>query len=151
MGLDKEAAPPQWIFKAAAVLSALFAGLAVALAMVAKAPEPATAAMLNLDRPQLVVFESQSCSWCHRFRKSVAPAYEASHLERQAQLTYIDVSQQKTAGYRLEGRVTATPTFVLVDRGGREVARMRGLPGGEEAFLPEVEKMLGKLPNDERG
>jgi len=121
MGLDEEAAPPKWIFKAAAVLSALFAGLAVALAMVGQAPEPQVAATLALDRPQLVVFESQSCSWCVRFRESVAPAYEASHLERQAQLTYIDVSKQKTAGYRLEARVTATPTFVLVDRDVREV------------------------------
>ena len=149
MSLDNETAPPKWIFKAAAVLCALFAGLAVALAMVAKPPEPETAAMLSLDRPQLVVFESQSCSWCHRFRKSVAPAYEMSHLEHRAPLTYVDVSKQKTAGYRLDKRATATPTFVLVDRRGREVARMRGLPGGKDVFLPEVEKMLTKLADGE--
>lgn len=151
MGLDEETTPPQWIFKAAAALCVLFAGLAVALAMVAKTPEPESVAALSLDRPQLVVFESASCSWCVRFRKSVAPAYEASPLERQAPLAYIDVSRQKTAGYRLDGRITATPTFVLVDRGGREVARIRGLPGGKEAFLPEVEKMLGKLPTGDSG
>jgi hypothetical protein len=151
MGLDEEATPPQWIFKAAAALCALFAGLAVALAMVAKTPAPDVVPALSLDRPQLVVFESASCSWCVRFRKNVAPAYEASPLERRAPLTYVDISQQKASGYRLDGRITATPTFILVDRGGREVARIRGLPGGKEAFLPEVEKMLGKLPGGDSG
>lgn len=151
MDPDEGATAPQWIFKAAAALCALFAGLAVALAMVSREPEPETAALPSFDRPQLVVVESPSCSWCHRFRKSVAPAYEHSHLERRAPLRYIDVSQQKTAGYRLNGRVTATPTFVLVDRRGREVARLRGLPGGKDAFFPEAEKMLGKLPEGEPG
>jgi thioredoxin-related protein len=115
----------------------------------AASPEPAR--NLSFDRPQLVVFESQSCSWCHRFRKSVAPVYEMSHLDRRAPLRYADISEQRSGGYRLESRITATPTFVLVDRQGREVARMRGIPGGKDAFLPEVEKMLGKLPEGESG
>ena len=40
----------------------------------------------------------------------------------------------------------ATPTFVLVDRDGREVERLRGIPGGGQAFMQEVERMLGQLP-----
>ena len=151
MGLDDEGTAPQWIFKAAAGLVVVFATLAVALALLAPEPEAEATPVLSFDKPQLVVFESPSCSWCHRFRKSVAPVYEMSHLDRRAPLRYVDISQQKTAGYRLESRISATPTFVLVDRRGREVTRMRGVPGGKDAFLPEVEKMLAKLPDGESG
>jgi thioredoxin-related protein len=147
MGLDDQPDPPQWIFKVAAGLLALFAGLAIAIFVVA-APErqtEATAAAPISDRPTLLVFETETCGWCRRFRENVAPVYERSHLEGRAPLKYVHVSAQRTSGYRLNGHVSATPTFVLVDRSGREVSRLRGLPGGG-TFLKEVEAMLARLP-----
>lgn len=151
MELDEEGTTPQWMFKAAAALCVLFAGLAAALAMMAPAVEPEPVKALSFDRPQLVVFESQSCGWCRHFRERVAPDYEMSPLERQAPLRYVDVSLQRTAGYRLSRWVTGTPTFVLVDTKGRELTRLPGLPGGKDEFVREVERMLAKLPVTEQG
>ncbi|MEZ5818607.1 MAG: thioredoxin family protein [Hyphomicrobiaceae bacterium] len=151
MGLDDEGTPPQWMFKASAALFVLFTGLAGALAFVTPTAPPPPAVVLSFDRPQLVVFESQSCRWCKRFRERVAPAYERSHLDRRAPLRYVDISAQRTAGYRLSRRVTSTPTFVLVDRQGREVSRIQGLPGGKGEFETEVEGLLTKLPDNGQG
>ena len=148
MGLDEETHLPDWIFKAAAGLLALFAGLAVAFAMVTGEPASERAAAPIADRPTLLVFETASCGWCTHFRERIAPAYERSRFETLAPLKYLDLSAQRSSGYRLSGRISATPTFVLVDRNGREVARLRGLPGGRDAFQPEVERMLAKLPQD---
>jgi thioredoxin-related protein len=108
---------------------------------------PALAAPIS-GKPTLLVYESASCGWCRHFRNNVAPDYERSHLEALAPLKYMDISELRrgNAGYRLHGQITATPTFVLVDRGGREVERLRGLPDGRDAFMNEVERMLGRLP-----
>lgn len=146
MGLDDDVKAPKWIFKAAAALCILFTGLAVALALTDPTRDQEQAAVLAFDRPQLVVFESASCGWCQYFRERVAPDYETSAFEQQAPLRYVDVSLQRTGGYRLSRRVTGTPTFVLVDRQGRELSRLPGIPGGKEAFFREVERMLSKLP-----
>ncbi|MGD9804672.1 MAG: thioredoxin fold domain-containing protein [Hyphomicrobiaceae bacterium] len=151
MGLDEEGTTPPWMFKAAAALCVLFAVLATALALLNPTPEARRETTLSFDRPQLVVFESQSCGWCLRFRQHVAPAYEKSPLENRAPLRYVDVSQQRTAGYRLARRVTGTPTFVLVDTQGREVSRIPGLPGGKDEFVQAIEQMLAKLADTERG
>jgi thioredoxin-related protein len=40
----------------------------------------------------------------------------------------------------------ATPTFVLVDRSGREIERLRGLPGDRDEFMLVVERMLDRVP-----
>ena len=152
MGLDDDSSQaPPWLFKAAAALGLLFTALAILFAWMAPKEQEPAAAALSFDRPQLVVFESQSCVWCRRFRESVAPVYERSHLDRRAPLRYADVSVQRTAGYRLARYVSSTPTFVLVDKRGREIARITGLPGGRGEFEKEVEQMLTKLPVAETG
>ena len=145
MGLDEETEAPKWVFKAAAALCLLFAGLAVAFAYMSP-QQPAPSATLSFDRPQLVVFESASCVWCKRFRAQIAPAYETSRLDRLAPLRYVDVSDQRKAGYRLAHRVSSTPTFVLVDTVGREVARMGNITLDKDEFQSLVEGMLTKLP-----
>jgi len=145
MAIEEETQAPLWMFKAAAALCVLFAGLAVALA-VTSPREPAPSATLAFDRPQLVVFESASCVWCRRFRERVAPVYERSPLDGRAPLRYVNVSNQRSAGYRLAYRVNATPTFVLVDTKGREVSRLRGVTMATGLFQKQVEDMLAKLP-----
>lgn len=146
MDLDNEK-PPAWIFKAALGLLVAFVGLAAGFVSLRTAPSVEPIAAPVSDRPTLVVFESASCGWCRRFRDNVAPDYERSHLESRAPLRYVDVGEQRQSGYRIRGgRITATPTFVLVDSSGTEVDRLRGLPGGRGEFIPAVERMLAKLP-----
>ena len=152
MSLDDAGKPPAWIFKVAFALLVVFVGLAGGMVAWSRTepPLPPVAAPIS-DRPTLVVFESASCGWCRRFRESVAPDYERSHLDSRAPLKYVDVGAQRQSGYRLKsGRISATPTFVLVDRQGAEIDRLRGLPGGRGEFIPAVERMLEKLPDSER-
>ncbi len=152
MGLDEDTHLPDWIPKLAGGLLASFLGLAAALAMFTPAwPLSDSIATPLSDRPTLLVIESQSCGWCRRFRANVAPAYEQSRFDRLAPLKYLDVGTQRRSGYRLKSYATAVPTFVLVDAGGQEVARLRGLNGGPAQFLPAVEGMLAKLPNRSEG
>lgn len=139
---------PEWIFKTAAGLAAVFVMLAVATWLMSPASiaeREADAAPPISDRPRLLVFESATCGWCVRFRKDAAPAYEISRFDTLAPLHYIDIKDQKRSGYRLKSWISATPTFVLVDTSGTEVARLRGYPGSASRFLPEVETMLEKL------
>lgn len=103
------------------------------------------------DRPTLVVVDSASCGWCVRFREDVAPAYEHSRFSVAAPLKYVDITKLRSAGYRLRSRVRGTPTFVLVDKSGEEVARIPGYPGGPAQFFPEVERMLTRLRADGAG
>ena len=147
MSLDDDIKLPEWIFRAAVGLLAAFVVLTVAFALPGSQNQvAATAPPAPLsDRATLLVIESASCGWCRRFREAVAPTYERSHLESRAPLKYIDVGQQRQSGYRLKRHVTATPTFVLVDRQGAEVDRLRGLPGGRDAFNSAVEDMLRRL------
>lgn len=146
MGLDEETEAPLWMFKAAAALCVLFAGLAVALAFMSPR-EAQPSATLSFERPQLVVFESATCVWCRRFREQIAPAYARSHLDARAPLRYVDVSEQRSAGYRLAYRVSSTPTFVLVDTMGREVSRMQNVTLDKTEFQRLIEQMLAKLPH----
>ncbi|MGE3915301.1 MAG: thioredoxin fold domain-containing protein [Hyphomicrobiaceae bacterium] len=143
-GLDEETQLPAWVFRAAAGLAVLFTGLAVAFAMLSE-PEPEIAAPVS-GRPTLVVVESQSCGWCRRFRESMAPAYERSRLDTLAPLRYIDLTETRSSGYRFSWRVSSTPTFVMVDRSGREVGRIRGYMADQRAFFGEVESLLAKVP-----
>lgn len=145
MGLDDEGTAPTWMFKAALALAALFFGLAVALVFLFSEEDAAAGVAPPEAGPALIVFESDGCGWCTRFRERVAPAYERSHLEARAPLRYLDIGEARRSGYRLKGRINGTPTFVLVDREGREAGRIPGYPGGPEVFLPEVERLLGRL------
>lgn len=146
MSLDEDTTLPDWLFKTALGLLVAFVVLAAGFAL-SREEEAVTATSLPpvSDRATLVVVESASCGWCRRFRENVAPEYERSHLESRAPLRYIDVGAQRQSGYRLKSRVTATPTFILVNREGSEVDRLRGLPGGRDAFLPAIEQMLHRL------
>lgn len=143
-----EAKAPAWVGKLAIGLAVVFLGLSAALAYLPSTGggTPVLAAPIS-DRPTLLVYESASCGWCRHFRAAIAPIYESSPLEARAPLKYLDVSEQRrgNAGYRLNSRIVATPTFVLVDRSGREVARLRGIPGGTEALTAEIERMLGRM------
>jgi hypothetical protein len=74
--------------------------------------------------------------------------YERSRYESLAPLHYVDAGDQRRSGYRLKARVSSVPTFILVDRNGREVARLNGFPGPMAQFEPHLDRMLARLPAD---
>jgi thioredoxin-related protein len=152
--IDDDVEAPGWIMPLAAALFVLCAVLsATFLLLTPSTPvsdEPEVDAPRSA-RPNVIVFESESCGWCKRFRASVAPRYELSATDSKAPLRYVDISAQRQSGYRLTSRVTTTPTFVLVDTMGREVGRLNGVPMGRGEFEKEIERLLEKIPAGSAG
>ena len=89
---------------------------------------------------RLLVFETAACGWCVKFRRDRAPGYLASPYQSRAPLTYLNPQAQ--ASYQLSGRVSSTPTFVLVNSHGREIARQRGYLPRDDQFYAFLDKHL---------
>lgn len=83
---------------------------------------------------KLVVFETASSGWCVRFRKDIAPGYRGSKYQKLAPLTYVGLDRPQTHKYQLSGRISVTPTVVLVDADGREINRLQGYPGNDRLY-----------------
>ncbi|MEZ5856161.1 MAG: thioredoxin family protein [Hyphomicrobiaceae bacterium] len=146
--MDEDVTIPKWVFSAAAALLVLFVGLTVSLWHVDPAAEEDMKAEIISERPALLVFDDPGCSWCARFKRDIAPAYEESPLMQKAPMQYVQIRDQANIVYRLRSRVTGTPTIVLVDRRGKEVSRTGYPGGGAKAFLSEIEAMLKRVPKE---
>jgi thioredoxin-related protein len=145
--LDEELESPKWIFKVAAGLFVAFLGVSAAVWHLAADLNPHAAWQpMSLDRPLVVVFETASCRWCVRFREKVVPEYERSRLDGLAPMRFVDIAEQAKSGFKLNGRVWSTPTIVVVDRTGAEVARSVGYPDGVPRFLSDMERFLRRVP-----
>lgn len=88
----------------------------------------------------LVMAEEAGCIWCARWNRDIAPIYPKTSEGRAAPLRRIDARGPIPVDITLKGRITYTPTFVLV-RDGREVARLEGYPG-EDFFWGLLGQML---------
>lgn len=133
-----------WIYRLAFVLLASFALAAGALLIVTEDAAPPLPAIASGDGLTLVVFETESCPWCKRFRRETATDYERSSRAGRAPLRYLHVSAQRDSGYRLKSNVRSVPTFVLIGSDGAEIDRIVGYPGGGDVFMAAVDRMLAK-------
>ena len=98
----------------------------------------------------LLVVETESCGWCKRFRRDVAPTYPQSRNGSLAPLRYVHVRDVKSSGYRLSSSVRSVPTFIVVDQRGHEVDRISGYPGGGQAFYQPLDRILARVPAESR-
>jgi thioredoxin-related protein len=90
----------------------------------------------------LVMVEQPGCSYCALWNAEIAPAYPKTDAGAFAPLRrerLKDIPDDLT----LDRRVVFTPTFVLVDAAGRELARIEGYPG-DQFFWPVFERMLAE-------
>ena len=101
-------------------------------------------AALPARAAELVMFDDPGCVWCRKWLAEVGPGYPHSEEGQRAPLRRIDIKDHGRSGLTLRSRVTATPTFVLVDD-GQEVGRITGYPGAEN-FYPMLDELLRKLP-----
>ena len=94
---------------------------------------------------ELIMVETRGCAWCIIWHREIGPAYPRTAEGRRAPLRTVDLSRLDELQLELTGgRVTATPTFILVeDR--REVGRIVGYPGAE-FFWHLLGEQLAKLP-----
>ncbi|WGH79636.1 hypothetical protein [Jannaschia ovalis] len=94
----------------------------------------------SLAQVELIMGEEEGCIWCARWNAEVAPEYPKTAEGRAAPLRRVDIHAPLPEGLALDGRLTFTPTFVLVEN-GRELARLEGYPG-EDFFWPLLGRML---------
>lgn len=74
---------------------------------------------------ELVMYTRDSCPFCRRFEREVAPVYAVTPEGRRAPLRRVELPAGGIRGGGLNEPVIATPTFVLVDD-GRERGRITG-------------------------
>ncbi len=90
------------------------------------------------------MFEQAGCPFCQNFDREIAPGYADSPYGRAAPLRRVDIHVDRRGGLAGVAPAVFTPTFVLVDDDGREVARLEGYPG-RKWFYPELDAMMDAL------
>lgn len=85
-------------------------------------------------RLELLVFETDACTYCEIFRRDVAPGYRFAPLAASAPLRFIDVAKVDLDRIGLAARVDILPTTVLM-RDGHEVERITGLTAAETYYI----------------
>ena len=85
-------------------------------------------------RLEVLVFETDACSYCEIFRRDVAPGYRLAPVAASAPLRYIDVAKVDLDRIGLASRVEVLPTTVLM-RDGHEVERITGLTAAETYYV----------------
>lgn len=134
------------LFTMAPYLAAVAAGFMALGLIMPGTPRPSDVAThRTYDTMTLVVFETESCIYCKRFKEDIAPGYVHSSYAARAPLRTLHVSEQSSAGYQLRGYISTVPTFVLIGRDGREIDRIRGYPG-RDRFYPKLDEVLAKAP-----
>lgn len=88
----------------------------------------------------LIMAEEAGCMWCALWNKQIAPIYPKTAEGRAAPLHRIDIHDDLPSDIEFKGRITFTPTFVLISD-GQEVARIEGYPG-EDFFWGLLGQML---------
>jgi thioredoxin-related protein len=84
-------------------------------------------------RLEILVFETESCTYCEIFRRDVAPRYRFAPLSAQAPLRFIDIGKVDVDKIGLSSRLHILPTTVLM-KDGREVERIPGLTAAETYY-----------------
>ena len=95
------------------------------------------------DAAELIMFESDTCTWCERFDAEIGPIYPKTPESRCAPLRRVDLHAPRPDDLTGIKGVLFTPTFVLVED-GQEVGRLVGYPG-EDFFWSLLAQHLRKL------
>ncbi len=96
---------------------------------------------------ELIMFESEGCTWCEAWDREIAPVYPKTAEARIAPLRRADIDDELPPDLAALKPVIYTPTFVLLHE-GKEVGRILGYPG-EDFFWALLEELIGKLPEQE--
>jgi thioredoxin-related protein len=89
--------------------------------------------LLKGARLEILVFETEACTYCEIFRRDVAPRYRFAPLATHAPLRFIDIAKVDVDKIGLTARLDVLPTTVLM-KDGKEVERITGLTAAETYF-----------------
>lgn len=90
---------------------------------------------------ELIMVHQVGCHYCQRWTEEIGPIYPNTAEGRHAPLRRVQLGTGEMDGLAFDRRVTFTPTFVLVDDAGTEMARLEGYPG-EDFFWGLLGRML---------
>jgi len=66
---------------------------------------------------ELLMFESETCGWCDRWREEIGPIYPKTNEGKRAPLRAISIHEPRPVAYRSINGIVYTPTFVLWNTG----------------------------------
>ena len=119
-----------------ALASALLGGLAYLNKPMAPDGDPV------LGSPQLVMFETDGCDWCEKFRRKTAREYQETAYATQAPLRFMSVEDgPPPKRYRLDS-FSKSPMLVMFDQYGRELGRLDSEPKSSAAIESLVRRGL---------
>ena len=93
---------------------------------------------------QLVMFDSEYCPWCERWKREIGVVYHKTEEGRKAPLRIVDRDEPRPDDLKHIKGIYWTPTFVLLDDEGREVGRIEGYQN-EDSFWFLLGELLKKL------
>lgn len=85
----------------------------------------------------LLFFSAPYCPYCERFKKEIVPIYPNTPAGRELPMEEVDI-QFGDSHQRIARTVRLVPTFVVLDRQGREFNRIVGYRG-DEFFWHDLE------------
>ena len=84
----------------------------------------------------IVVFESDKCERCDRFRDVVSRPYQMSDVASKVPLKYFDITDgPPPRRWQLRAEIDSTPTAVAFDIFNREIGRQKGVPQSAEDII----------------
>ncbi|PRY26338.1 hypothetical protein CLV78_101433 [Aliiruegeria haliotis] len=89
----------------------------------------------------LVMIEQAGCHYCAQWNAEIAPIYPKTSEGAFAPLRRVTLGSDEMDALMLARRVNFTPTFVIVDDAGQELARLEGYPG-EDFFWSVLQQLL---------
>ena len=98
-----------------------------------------------LGSAQLVMFETDKCGWCEKFRRKTARDYQATPYASQAPLKFMSVDDgPPPKRYRLAS-FSPSPMLVLFDPYGRELGRIEKEPASSDVIEALVRRNLKSI------
>ena len=98
-------------------------------------------AALPLRAEELIMVEQPGCAYCATWDRVIAPIYPKTKVGQFAPLRRAQISDGAPQGVTYARPVRFTPTFIIVEDNGQEIARIEGYPG-EDFFWGVLEKIL---------
>lgn len=91
---------------------------------------------------ELIMFESETCTWCQKWIEEIGPIYPKTSEGKCAPLRTVDLGDSRDGGLTEIGPVVFTPTFVVAEN-GQEIGRLVGY-AGEDFFWYLLSEQLDK-------
>lgn len=96
---------------------------------------------LPLRAVELIMVEQPGCAYCAAWDDKIAPIYPKTQVGAFAPLRRVQLRDGAPKGVTFSRPARFTPTFIVIDDQGDEMARIEGYPG-EDFFWGLLEKIL---------